>query len=172
LTIGVIGVKIISFGCPNSIGGIVPAFRRKKKKPPLDFRQERVAEMLTLEAAIDAVLKGSFTRVKSGLLVVATDEALLPPAYIGRYGRVCVAPYDTYRDDGKVFLRQHLATFEKVRSHVARKRLTAKIVVHPPGHPDVAKVFQDLATLKRWSETPTGRQWYGSDLSWFFAISA
>jgi hypothetical protein len=134
--------------------------------------RRQVPEVPTLEIAIDAVLAGKAPRVKSGLLVAATDEVLLPPAYVGVYGRVCVAPFDTYEDHGKVFLSQHLHTFAQVSSHVVRKGLTAKIVVHPAGFPDAAKVFDGLAALRAWTYTPKGREWYGaSDLRWFFAIS-
>ncbi len=134
--------------------------------------------MLTLEGAIDVVLKGTFPRVRCGILVVGTDEALLPPAYKGVYGRVCVAASpvhynDTYRDQDRVHLRQHLDAFRRVRAHVNQQGLTAKIVVHPPGWPGVAKVFGGVESLRAWSHTPQGRDWCtGRGPSWFFAISS
>ena len=134
--------------------------------------------MLTLEGAIDVVLKGTFPRARSGILLVGTDEALLPPAYKGVYGRVCVMArpvhYNhTYADQDRVHLRRHLDAFRQVCAHVNRQGLAVKIVVHPAGWPGVAKVFGDLESLRAWMHTPTGRDWCaGPGPSWFFAISS
>lgn len=163
--------KLISFG------GIKVFLRRRKKRGSSAMQPPaHIPSMLTLEGAIDVVLKGTFPRARCGILVVGTDEVLLPPAYKGVYGRVCVKAspvhYNhSYRDQDRVHLRQHLDVFRRVRAHANQRGLTVKIVVHPAGWPDAAKVFGDLDSLRAWARTPEGASWCaGPGPDWFFAI--